>query len=183
MIPGYDYDVALAVIEEAVAQQLPPLLLLALAHGEGGLRRPFPVGDGGTSFGPFQVHVPAHGGTREHWENPVNAIRLMVSRWRRAFQAAGGWLAWWYDKYAFIERWAPDAQGSVAWTPDKARRCVGEACDTLELVRREQLRRAGGGGERVRALEQILAGLIGAGRNGVAELVRRLDEAEQAAAQ
>jgi len=40
-IPGFDFDVAEQVILAATRVGLPPLLMLGLAHSEGGLKRPF----------------------------------------------------------------------------------------------------------------------------------------------
>ena len=46
---------------------------------EGGLNPPYGVGDGGTSFGPFQIHLPAHPGvTRAEAENTAFAVKYML---------------------------------------------------------------------------------------------------------
>ena len=158
-IPGFDYDVVEIVARENETIRLPFLLLLALAHGRGGLKRPFAVGDHGQSFGPYQVNVAQHGGDQAYWEVVEHGMRRMAERWQQAFTQHGGWPAWWYDHYTFIREWAPAAQGSGPWNDDKAHQCIGHALDTLMLFHREQLRRASSDGvptARVRELEAAI---------------------------
>jgi hypothetical protein len=46
---------------------------------EGGWNPPYGVGDGGTSFGPFQIHLPAHPGvTRSEAEDTNFAVKYML---------------------------------------------------------------------------------------------------------
>jgi hypothetical protein len=131
-IPGWDYDIVAAVVAEADRMGLPPLLLLAVAHQEGGLKRPFPVGDVaiGGSYGPFQIYCPVHPpptGDCRYWEDPVAAMREMEARWRAVFTDLGGWRAWMWDHVGFLMRFAPRAQGSVAWDEATARTNLGLA--------------------------------------------------------
>lgn len=54
------------------------MLVGALLEG-GTLVGPFPPGDHGTSFGPFQIHLPAHPGvSRAEAENPAFAVAYML---------------------------------------------------------------------------------------------------------
>ena len=59
-----------------------PLVVLAIAQGEGGLTLPTTAGDGGTSFGPFQLHeggaLPA--GKDEAWANSPEGIDWAVGQ-------------------------------------------------------------------------------------------------------
>lgn len=49
---------------------------------------PGAVGDNGTSFGPFQIHLPAHPGvTAEQAQNPAWATRYMLSAYQRGAAA------------------------------------------------------------------------------------------------
>ncbi|MEU8692999.1 hypothetical protein [Streptomyces sp. NPDC048665] len=49
---------------------------------------PSSVGDQGTSFGPFQIHLPAHPGvTAEQAQNPAWATRYMLSAYQRGAAA------------------------------------------------------------------------------------------------
>ena len=143
-IPGFDFDVAEQAIANATWAGLPPLLMLALAHGAGGLKRPFPSGDGGRRHGPYQIDGATYPGyAPEHWWeiDNVYAVPEIVGRWKRTFAAHGSWKVWWYDHYSFIRDWAPDAQESEAWSDEKAHHCIGHALDTFVLFHREQQRR------------------------------------------
>ncbi|WP_207309614.1 hypothetical protein, partial [Streptomyces kasugaensis] len=49
---------------------------------------PGAVGDNGTSFGPFQIHLPAHPGvTAAQAQNPAWATRYMLSAYQRGAAA------------------------------------------------------------------------------------------------
>lgn len=51
---------------------------------------PGDVGDQGTSFGPFQIHLPAHPGvTKEQAEDPTFATKFMLPAYTTAAQAQG----------------------------------------------------------------------------------------------
>lgn len=122
--PFADPDVVAEVVQEAERIGLPPPLLLAIAYQEGGLVRalwPSLIGDNGTSCGPFQIHVPVHGGPCERWFSVPASVRQMEGRWIREFGAAGGWSAWLTDPVGFLVRAAPRMQGSIAWSSDIAR--------------------------------------------------------------
>lgn len=46
---------------------------------------PFPVGDTGTSYGPFQIHLPAHPGvSAAEASTPTFAVQYMLDAYRRA---------------------------------------------------------------------------------------------------
>ena len=62
------------IVASAIAHGVDPLAALAVAHGEGGFSNPTPVGDHGTSFGPFQLHI---GGAlpSAYWNDPAAANR------------------------------------------------------------------------------------------------------------
>lgn len=54
------------------------MLMGALLEG-GALNGPWRPGDNGTSFGPFQIHLPAHPGvSRAQAENPAFAVAYML---------------------------------------------------------------------------------------------------------
>lgn len=58
---------------------------------EGGWTDPFPAGDHGTSFGPFQIHLPAHPGVSSGQANdPTFAVNYMLAAYRDGVQRAGG---------------------------------------------------------------------------------------------
>lgn len=62
------------------------MLLGALLEG-GSLDGPWPPGDQGTSFGPWQIHLPAHPGvTRADAENPLTAAMFMLPEYTSAVQ-------------------------------------------------------------------------------------------------
>lgn len=62
--------------------------MLLGSHLEGGWNSPYPVGDNGTSFGPFQMHIggalTAAGGTPKQAENPKWAVPAMMPAYRNA---------------------------------------------------------------------------------------------------
>lgn len=69
------------------------MLLGALLEG-GSLNGPWPPGDQGTSFGPWQIHLPAHPGvTQADAENPLTAALLMLPEYTSAVQSipAANW--------------------------------------------------------------------------------------------
>jgi len=58
-----------AILGESQNLEVREAMLLG-SHLEGGWSPPFGVGDSGTSFGPYQIHLPAHPGvTRDQAEN------------------------------------------------------------------------------------------------------------------
>lgn len=62
------------------------MLLGALLEG-GSLDGPWPPGDQGTSFGPWQIHLPAHPGvTQADAENPLTAALFMLPSYTQAVQ-------------------------------------------------------------------------------------------------
>lgn len=123
---NYRLDVVGAIADEADRTGLPPLWVLAMGAQEGGLACPptCPVGDLDLSelgsCGTFQIYRAVHGGTCEHWQNPVNAMRLMDARWKWAYARAGGGPAFLADPHAFLIESIPNAQGSVGWTREIA---------------------------------------------------------------
>jgi phage-related minor tail protein len=109
---------------------LPPALVAAMAWHESGGGNLNAVGDSGNSFGLFQMHVPAHGGSAATWTGAEGAYRgaaVMSGRWISAFNALGGMAAYTADPEGFLMRWAPQAQGSIAWDAAMARRAMAAA--------------------------------------------------------
>jgi TP901 family phage tail tape measure protein len=109
---------------------LPPALVAAMAWHESGGGNLNAVGDSGNSFGLFQMHVPAHGGSAETWTGVQGAYRgaaVMSGRWISAFNRLGGAAAYNADPEGFLMRWAPQAQGSIAWDAAMARRAMAAA--------------------------------------------------------
>ncbi|TNC19058.1 hypothetical protein [Amycolatopsis alkalitolerans] len=67
------------------------MLLGALLEGGSLGAGPFPPGDQGTSFGPFQIHLPAHPGvTSSQASDPDFAVRFMLPAYQSGVQRAGG---------------------------------------------------------------------------------------------
>lgn len=70
-------------------------LQLSLALGallEGGTlgAGPFPTGDNGTSFGPFQIHLPAHPDvTQAQAQDPTSAVQKMLASYQNAEAQVG----------------------------------------------------------------------------------------------
>jgi len=92
-----------------------PRVELAMKLGamlEGGRwQAPWPVGDSGTSFGPFQIHLPAHPGvTRAEAEDPAFAVRYMLPEYQAAV------------KQITDESWARDPKNAAALAAFKAER-------------------------------------------------------------
>lgn len=127
----YDLRIVAAVAEFADANGLPPQWLLAMGAHEGGLgcwpaigALACPTGDLNLdprgSCGTFQIYVAVHGRDCAYWQDPSNAMPLMVARWRGAFVAAGGWNVWLQDPHNFLRVSIPPAQGSIAWTQTMA---------------------------------------------------------------
>ncbi len=130
-ILGYDYQTIDEIVRFADGNDLPPVCMLALALQESDLNL-YAHGDVsiGGSYGCYQIYVVAHGGPPERWTG-IEGLRAsmaeMVSRWHSAFESHGGWPAVVADVVAFTQRWAPDAQGSIAWDEAMARRQVSKA--------------------------------------------------------
>lgn len=67
------------------------LAMLMGSHMEGGWGPTFSPGDFGTSFGPFQIHLPAHPGvTSAEADNPSWATRYMLSSYENAVSQIPG---------------------------------------------------------------------------------------------
>lgn len=112
---GYPAALIDVIVREAERIGLPPLLLIALGMGESSLD-PEAVGDGGQSFGVFQIHVPAHGGPPGRWTGIAGtkaAMELMGPRWRNAWVLSGGGDKWGRDASLFLWLFWPAAQGSI----------------------------------------------------------------------
>ena len=63
-------------------------MLLGAAMEGGSIEGPWPVGDNGTSFGPFQIHNAL---PRNQAENPATAVSYMLQRYRDGVAAETGW--------------------------------------------------------------------------------------------
>lgn len=124
-IIGWDYTTVDTISREADRVGLPPLLILSLAVQEGGLRPPFPTGDldldSRGSCGFAQIYVVVHGHDCAYWQDPLNDMREMESRWLFYFNAYGGWDAWSNDQYTFLQNAIPSMQGSISWSYSLAR--------------------------------------------------------------
>lgn len=87
--PTYLGAVGKAVYAATSSAGLRNSLLLG-AYMEGGWNPPFPMGDNGTSFGPFQMHIggalTSAGYTRAQAEDPTLAVKAMIP----AYRGAGG---------------------------------------------------------------------------------------------
>lgn len=85
-----------------------PQQQLAMAFGsrlEGGWTPPFPAGDHGTSFGPYQIHNPANPAAAN---DPVTATHIMGKRYAAGVRAAGG--LWQSDPVAAADKAAVTAE-------------------------------------------------------------------------
>lgn len=126
---GYPAELIDVIVQFAQKAALPPLLLLALGLGESSLD-PEAVGDGGQSYGVYQIHVPAHGGPPGRWTGIAGAQAAMAQmhdRWRNAFGVAGGQEAWEANPAAFLAAWWPRAQGSIEPAPGRVYEVLRDA--------------------------------------------------------
>ena len=91
-----DPDFMAALEKFAAESQIPFDLLASIAAGESGFdlhAAGDDFGNGPTSFGPYQVHLPAHGHDAAHWtgvNGAVNSMLEMKDRWRREFAWPAG---------------------------------------------------------------------------------------------
>jgi hypothetical protein len=131
-----DLAVIDAIVSFADVNNLPPIGLLAIALQESstglsdGVINLYAVGDFGKSYGAFQIYTEAHGGTINTWTGMAGLANSMVemrNRWQQTFEQLGSWGAWLADVIAFQEVWAPQAQGSIAWSHEVAAVRVGQA--------------------------------------------------------
>lgn len=96
------------------------------------------VGDSGQSFGPFQLYQAAHPNTDQLAVNPWGnyGMNEIYQRWETTWQSQSGLLVW-NDITAraqFLVDFAPQAQGSIAWTLDMADNRYAEALAMLEII-------------------------------------------------
>ncbi len=95
-------------------------------------------GDMGQSFGPYQIYQAVHADT---WQLAINpwadyGFSIMYQRWAQAWNNTGG-DAQWSDvasRGTFLETFAPQAQGSIAWYAGLGAQRYAEAVEALELV-------------------------------------------------
>lgn len=125
----------------ATANGLPPLLLVALGWLENSSFDPWnTTGDNGQSVGIFQIHLPAHGGPAEKWlgrEGTQAAMRLMLWRWRTAYDAMG--FRFDEEPVEFLQTWWQPAQGGSALPSyDQCRIAVAKARLALAEVGDEE---------------------------------------------
>lgn len=142
---GWHYETVDAIVTESQRLGLPPLLILTMAHQEGGLEPALwwaRIGDGGKSCGAFQIYTTVHGGPCEKWFDVTVAMRHMSERWIYWFQQYGGWPAWEADMYSFAAAAIPRMQGSIGWSGSVARANVAEALRTYTGYLQEHERRA-----------------------------------------
>jgi hypothetical protein len=86
------------IAASAKAHKVDPDVALALAQGEGGFDNPAPTGDGGTSYGPFQLHeggaLPAQFNGRpaeaDRWANSPAGIDYAMNLIARAVHGKRG---------------------------------------------------------------------------------------------
>lgn len=80
-------DLLTAILNASKDQRVQESMLLGSSF-EGGWNAPFPVGDQGTSFGPYQMHIggalTSAGGTPSQAEDPTWATQHMVSAYTNA---------------------------------------------------------------------------------------------------
>ena len=76
---GWDHGVFREIVSAAIANNLDPAAVIAVALGEGGVRYGA-VGDNNTSFGPFQLHVGGAlpEGKDAAWANSPEGIRYAI---------------------------------------------------------------------------------------------------------
>ena len=116
-------------------KDVPPLLHLAVCLQESGLD-PDAAGDNGQSFGPHQIYTVAHPGiTREVATSPWYdyAYPEMQERWAAAFAPLADAWATPAERPALLDRFAPAAQGSIAWPAGLAQTRYAQAVALLEL--------------------------------------------------
>lgn len=123
---------------------MPSLLGVALGYLENEAFDPWNrTGDGGTSVGIFQIHLPAHGGPAERWlgiEGTRNAMQRMMSRWLNAYAAMPSRFE--TDPALFLHQWWKPAQGGSAQPSiERCRLAIDRA--------RAALREAEGSGDQI----------------------------------
>lgn len=141
-ILGYSYDVIDHIVRFADTSDLAPVAMLAMGLQESNLN-PYAVGDVaiGGSYGVYQIFVKAHGHNGAYWQGIDGldrAMAEMAARWRQAFGACGGWAAVTSDLVAFVQQWAPMAQGSDPWNEPMARERVSMAVALYTLYLKQQ---------------------------------------------
>lgn len=138
-ILGHDYETVARIVRFADAHELPPVMLLASGIQESGLNVWESTGDGGQSFGCFQIYTaPAagHGGPPEKWlgyDGLEASMQEMASRWAWAFGQCGGWERWTRDVVRMMYALGPLMQGSIDWTIDQAHTNVSRALAVYAL--------------------------------------------------
>lgn len=121
---------------DAGSRGIPPLLMLSVCLQEEGLN-PNAVGDAGQSFGIFQLYQPVHPGTAGAAVDPWRDYDYVEvrARWELTYGQLGGDAAWAdiANRPAFVEQFAPAAQGSIAWPAGYGALRYAEAIDVLEV--------------------------------------------------
>ena len=125
----YDPAVVAYVIGHARQLGFPEVLQLAVAWQESKLD-PNAAGDNNLSWGLYQAHIPAHGGTPADWVGLSGADRIvaeMRDRWVRTFARLGGRAAFEADPVGFFYHYHPAAQGAEQISYEDARGAIEAA--------------------------------------------------------
>lgn len=119
----YDLDVVAEVVTECERLEIAPAVCLGTISQEGGLVRagwPRLIGDldldSRGSCGPLQIYIKVHGRTCDYWFDVGRSFAQMGPRWKWAWKELGGGPAFAADPVGFLQRFAPLAQGSIAWS-------------------------------------------------------------------
>lgn len=119
---------------------VPPLLMLAVSLQESGLHEgAVNSADPGGSYGPFQLNLSVHPGADVTGPDPWYDYGFpeLRSRWANVFANLNGDANTWSapeSRPAFVETFAPLAQGSIAWPAGLGAVRYSEALDLYERV-------------------------------------------------
>lgn len=121
----------------ASSVKIPPLVHVAVCLQESNLN-PALTGDNGQSPGIFQIYQIAHPNTDQLAINPYADYGYYIVRpqWETAWQQLNGDSVWPLiaNRAAFLEQFAPLAQGSIAWPPGTGLERYSEAVALWELA-------------------------------------------------
>lgn len=125
--------------QSTLACKVPVLLLLAVTLQESGWNATADnASDPNGSFGPFQLNQQAYPDTEPIAVNPWcdYGYFLIVQRWENTFSSLNGLSQWATisNRGAFIEQFAPQAQGSIAWPQGLGDTRYSEALQMFEQI-------------------------------------------------